>query len=72
MSWNNGRNGVLVDDLLFSITVQDYGEGIEGRNGSLHLVAIHQKHGDGLPLPAELGQQNFLQVVFLQTAKQFV
>lgn len=45
---------MLVDDLLFSITVQDYGEGIEGRNGSLHLVAIHQKHGDGLPLPAEL------------------
>ncbi len=59
----NRRYCVLIDHLLFAVAGQHHGEGVESSHIAPHLVAIHEKNGDGAAVTAHLGEENFLKIV---------
>ena len=60
---DDGGNGVFINDLLLSIAGQHYSKGVKSGDIAPHLKAVHQKHGDGPAVPADLGQEDLLKVV---------
>ena len=56
---------MFVDHLLFAVGGQDHGEGVKSGDIAPHLKAVHQEHGDAPVLPADLGEENLLEVVGL-------
>src|ERR1700685_1994901 len=46
MTWHDGRNGVLVDQLRMPIATQQHAEIIEPSHHALQLDAVHQKDGE--------------------------
>src|ERR1700675_3952831 len=46
MTWHDGRNGVLVDQLRMPIATQQHAEIIEPSDHALQLDAVHQEDGE--------------------------
>ena len=59
----DGGDGVLVNELLFSVGVDHYDKGVKPGDVPANLKPVHQKNGDGAALPAQLGEDDFLQIV---------
>ena len=54
---------MLIDHLLLAVGGQDDGKGVKAGDIAPHLKAVHEEHGDAPVLPADLGEENLLEVV---------
>ena len=63
MGGNERGDGVLVDQLLLSLAVDDHREAVEAAYHAAHLKAIHEENGDELSVAPGLVEEKILQIL---------